>query len=222
MIHPLTKPRNLLWVLLALAALWLLWGSLRNPHFWLTASQQGDRLMHHKQYQEAAGTYQNPWQIGTAQYRNGDFEDAAKTFARVPGAKGAYNQGNAYLMHGAYDDAIASYQKALGFQPGWQDAADNMAIARARQKRIDDAGKDRDQESAGAYEPDELVFDQDKGSDDNDKPIDMNEQSLSDEALRATWLRRVQTTPADFLQAKFAWQAAHNEPAVEPVDGETP
>ena len=34
---------------------------------------------------------------------------------------------------------------------------------------------------------------------------------LSDEELRALWLRRVQTKPADFLRAKFAFQAQSQE-----------
>jgi len=29
---------------------------------------------------------------------------------------------------------------------------------------------------------------------------------LSDRALQAMWLRRIQTKPADFLRAKFAYQ----------------
>lgn len=29
---------------------------------------------------------------------------------------------------------------------------------------------------------------------------------MSDEAVRALWLKRVQTRPADFLRAKFAYQ----------------
>jgi Ca-activated chloride channel family protein len=31
---------------------------------------------------------------------------------------------------------------------------------------------------------------------------------MSDEELRAVWLRQVQTKPADFLAAKFAYQQA--------------
>ena len=34
---------------------------------------------------------------------------------------------------------------------------------------------------------------------------------LSDAELRAMWLRRVQTRPADFLRAKFAYQHATQE-----------
>lgn len=181
-------------------------GSIRNPHFWRTSEQQGDRLLVEKRFAAAAKAYSDPWHMGVAQYRNGDFEAAARTFARVPGATGAFNQGNAWLMHGKYDTAIESYDRALGFRPGWQEAEENKALARARQAALDASGKDREQEATEAYKPDELVFDL-KGENQNEKPIEMNDKQLSDEELRSTWLRRVQTTPGDFLRAKFAYQA---------------
>lgn len=196
--------------------------SWRDPDFWSTPAQQGDRDMAAQDFRAAAERYQDPWRIGVARYRNGDFEAAAQTFARVPGAAGAFNQGNARLMHGDYDGAMDSYDRALGFRPGWPEAQDNKALALARKQRIDDAGANREQESAGAYKPDETVFDQ-KGEDQpNDQPQDMNAQQLSDAELRATWLRRVQTTPADFLRAKFAYQAARAEQAPELPEASAP
>ena len=38
---------------------------------------------------------------------------------------------------------------------------------------------------------------------------------LSDDQLRALWLRRVQTKPADFLRAKFAYQLQEREGGVK-------
>lgn len=184
-------------------------GSIRNPHFWLTADQRGDRLLAEKKFAEAAKVYADPWHIGVAQYRNGDFEAAAKTFARVPGANGAFDQGNAWLMHGKYDTAIESYDRALSFRSGWKEAEENKALAIARKQLVDKAGENRE-ESAEAYKPDKIVFDQ-KGNDKKGQPVEMNGEKMSDEELRATWLRRVQTTPGDFLQAKFAYQAAQGE-----------
>jgi Ca-activated chloride channel family protein len=143
-----------------------------------------------------------------AQYRNGDFKEAAKTFARVPGADGAYNMGNAQLMHGQYDAAIVAYDRALSLRPGWKDAEDNKALALARKKKIEDSGKDRDKESADAYDPDKIVTDQ-KGDDKNTKVTEITEEDTTDAGFQATWLRRVQTTPGDFLRSKFAYQAAH-------------
>jgi Ca-activated chloride channel family protein len=195
-------------VLLAMTVLAV--GTSHKPDFWSLPDRRGDRLMQAQKYKEAAETYEDPWRIAVAQYRNGDFKDAAATFARVPGADGAFDEGNALLMHGAYDDAIESYDRALGFRPGWQEAEENRALAAARKKRIDDAGADRDQESAEAYDPDESVVDP-QGKDREAEPREMNGDALSDEALRATWLRRVQTTPGDFLRAKFAYQAARAE-----------
>lgn len=184
-------------------------GTLRDPYFWMTAGQRGDRLMHEKKYAEAAKAYVDPWQIGVAQFRNGDFKAAAKTFARVPGADGAFDQGNAWLMAGAYDGAVASYDRALGFRPGWKDAEENKALALARKKAIDDAGKDATDEQTGQADPDEIVFDGKKtGEDQEAKPLELAGEKLSDDQLRATWLRRVQTTPGQFLKAKFAYQAA--------------
>lgn len=185
----------------------LTYGTIRIPNFWQTSNQRGDAFLRRGLFSEAAKSYHDGWHIGTAQYRNGDFEAAARTFARVPGAVGAFDQGNAWLMHGKYDDAVASYDRALRFRADWKEAQENKALAIARKKRIEDSGKDRDQEATEAYKPDDIVFDQ-KGADKKGDPTELSGNAMSDEDLRATWLRRVQTTPGDFLRAKFAYQAS--------------
>lgn len=196
---------------LALFAAILVAGTLRDPHYWMKADRRGDMLMREKKFSEAAKAYEDPWHVAAAQYRNGDFEAAAKTFARVPGAEGAFNQGNAWLMHGKYDAAIASYDRALGFEPKWKDAEENKALAIARQKKMEDSGKDRDKESTEAYKPDKIVFDQKGGDKKPEKSQDLGSDKMSDEELRASWLRRVQTTPGDFLKAKFAYQVSQQQ-----------
>jgi Ca-activated chloride channel family protein len=91
---------------------------------------------------------------------------------------------------------------------------DNKEIAVARQAKLEASGEDRAEEQADAYDPDEIKFDQ-KGEDQQGQPIELADESLSNEELRATWLRQVRTTPGDFLRAKFAYQAAHAEAATE-------
>lgn len=183
-------------------------GTWHDTDFWFTANQRGDWQMKHHRYQQAEKTFSDPWHIGVAQYRQGNFEDAAHTFLRTPGSAGAYNEGNAWLMHGAYDNAITRYDRALALQPNLQAAKDNKAIAIARRDAIHAAGKDAAEESEDQLPPDKIAFDL-KPSADPDRPKPpLQATDLTDEQLRATWLRKVKTTPADFLKAKFAWQAA--------------
>jgi Ca-activated chloride channel homolog len=52
-------------------------GTIRDPNFWWTSEQRGDRLWRAGQFKEAAEVYCDPFRIGVAQYRNGDFEAAA-------------------------------------------------------------------------------------------------------------------------------------------------
>jgi len=213
---PVHRPRRIAVLLFVAFLAVLVFGTIRDQNFWRTPDQRGDVLLRTGKFAEAAKAYTDPWQIGVAQYRNGDFEAAAKTFARVPGATGAFDQGNACLMHGNYDGAIVSYDRALGFRPNWKDAEENKALAIARKAKIEASGENRAEEQAQAYKPDEIVFDQ-KGGDKRGEPTELAGEKTSDEELRATWLRNVQTTPSDFLRAKFAYQASHDSEGTKGV-----
>ena len=190
-------------------------GTWRDPDFWRTADQRGDALMKRKLFAQAAKAFHDPMRRGIAQYRDGQFEAAAGTFAKVPGAPGLYNAANAWLMHGQYDRAIGLYDRALSIQPDWREAVDNKAVAIARRDRLTVPDEDREQESADAYDPDDITFDNKGGNEQKDpRPI---EAGGNDAALLATWLRRVKTTPGQFLKAKFAWQASQ---AASPAGGD--
>ena len=72
--------------------------------------------------------------------------------------------------------------------------------------------------TGGMLGADEVVFDTGK-RDSQEGGTEHSEggQSLSDVELQALWLRRVQTKPADFLRAKFAFQLlAEENSAVKP------
>ncbi|MGC4075035.1 MAG: hypothetical protein QM760_21550 [Nibricoccus sp.] len=191
---------------LLLAAV-LVVGTWRNPQFWLTADQRGDRLIRERRFAEAAKVYTQPATIGAAQYRNGDFKEAAATFARISSPEGLFNRGNAQLMHGSYDAAIASYDLALARRADWTDAKDNRAIAVARRDKMKVDDKTREAEQADAYKPDKVVVDN-RGGDHDKPPAEAGEKPQGEDATQAAWLRRVQTTPGDFLRAKFFYQAA--------------
>jgi Ca-activated chloride channel family protein len=186
----------------------------RFADLWLTPDQQGQRLFGRQRYQEAAERYTDPMRKGVALFRAAEFEQAAALFGRIESAPAAYNRGNALVMLGRYQEAISSYQRALQLRPGWPQAEQNMQLAEARQAKLappeDDAGG-----TGGMLAADEIVID-DSGRVDNSDNTQTDEGAggeMSDAELRTLWLRRVQTRPADFLRAKFAYQRARQQQA---------
>lgn len=169
---------------------------------WFTPDQQGRRHFERGEFAEAAVHFRDPLWQGAAWYRAGEFKKAARAFALRDTAEAEYNQGNALLMHGDYTAAIASYDRALKKRPDWREAADNRSLAEARAKALDIEGGNMTEGMLGA---DKIVFDKKKGPEGQAVEVTGGE-ALSDQEIQALWLRRVQTRPADFLKAKFAYQ----------------
>lgn len=175
--------------------------------FWWTPAQQGQHAFERGEFEVAAERYHDPMQIGSAYFRAGQFEAATAAFGRVNTPEGFYNMGTAQLMQGDYAGAIGSFDHALAERPGWKEAEQNRSIAEARQENL----KPQDQQGAKATEisADEVVFDQDNSNKKNQDEVTTDSaQSLSDQELRALWLRNSQTSPAVFLKAKFRAQLA--------------
>ena len=177
---------------------------------WLTPDQRGRLLMRENRFAEAAQAFRDPLWRGAALFRAGDFKAAAQAFAARDTAEGAFDQANALVLLGQYDDALKRYDRALALRPGWPQALNNREIARIRGERRKADGPAADQPD---LPPDQVVFDNGKKGGD-DATVE-GDKAMSDEAVRALWLKRVQTRPADFLRAKFAYQlqAGPNEAA---------
>ena len=181
-------------------------------NLWFTPDQQAQRLMEQGEYQQAASKFTTPERIGTALFMAGDFESAASVLGRSSSADAHYNRGNALIMLGQYETAIEAYQNALSKRPGWQAAEQNLQIAILRKEALappeDDYGG-----TGGQLEADEIVFD-DSGRVNNsssEQVIDAADQQLGEDAMRAMWLRKVETRPADFLAVRFNYQLAKKE-----------
>jgi Ca-activated chloride channel homolog len=197
-------------LLLLSACIWA-WKSAGSSfaNLWLTPDQQGARLLARQRYAEAAKHFQDPLWQGTALYRDGQFKEAAAAFARVDTPEAAFDRGNALLMHGQYSDAIASYNRALQRRPDWQEAKANRDLAEARRRMLEPP-KDNAGGTGGQLKPDEIVFD-DRPQQSGDSKEVVTGGQMSDAQLQALWLRRIQTKPADFLRAKFAYQLSRQQ-----------
>jgi Ca-activated chloride channel family protein len=177
----------------------------------LTPDQQGQRLFDAGRYEEAARRFTDPMRRGTALYRAGEFEAAATAFGQVDAPEAALNRGNALILLGRYEAAIEALNRALELHPDWPPAVGNRAIAEARLAALappdDDAGG-----TGGELQADEFVADT-TGRTDKSKEQKVMEggAATTDAELRALWLRRVQTRPADFLKVRFAQQLARQQ-----------
>jgi len=176
----------------------------------LTPDQQGYRHFQRGEYGEAAESFADPKWIGIALFRQGEFEKAAGVFAGSDSAESTYNHGNALLMQGRYEAAATLYARALELGPDWDDAAVNHEIALARAAMLRQKGGEG---TGGMLEADEIVFAGGKSPPASGEEQMEGAQEMSDAELRAVWLRQVQTKPADFLEAKFAYQYAVRPPA---------
>ena len=191
---------------------------VRSPRYnspislFLTPDQRGQRLFQLERYDEAADEYVNPRWQATALYRDAQFKRAAGIYAGMETAEGVFNHANALVMQGKYEDAVRTYDRALATRPDWEDAKINRRIAVGRAERTRKEGGDM---TGGKMGADEITFE--KGQNQNSRETETVEapQQMSDAELRAAWLRRVQTSPADFLRAKFAYQYSSKEPVQE-------
>lgn len=176
-----------------------------SPAFWFTPDQQGDRLMRRNAYAEAARRYRDPLRIGAALYRAGEFKEAAQAFGRTRSPEGQFNRGNALVMQGKYAEAVEAYETALAARPDWREAEMNRELARLRAEKTKKEGGDM---TGGMLAADEIEFTSGKNESAGQEETVDGGDPISNTELQALWLRRIQTKPADFLKAKFAYQVS--------------
>jgi Ca-activated chloride channel homolog len=196
--HPLVIISAITALSLAAGGLWAGWADLFS-----TPDQRGRGHMERGRYDEAAASFHNPLWRGAALFRAGQFKEAAEVFGGIDTAEAAYDQGNALVMLGKYEDAVHRYDRALVLHPGWRDAEENRKLAQVRADRMKTEGGDTGSTDSA---PDEIVFDRSKKAGEGQDDEVAGGQAMTDEAARALWLANVRTRPADFLRAKFAYQ----------------
>lgn len=178
-------------------------GNWQLATIFLTPDQAGYYYYQKGNHEKAAELFTDPMWKGIAIYKKGEFKEAASLFAGYDTAEASFNQGNALVMEGKYEDAVKRYEHALELKPGWEDAVVNRDIAVARAEMLKKEGGDM---TGGQLGADEITFDEGKAPSSSGEEQTEGGQDLGEEERRAIWLRQVQTKPADFLRAKFAYQ----------------
>lgn len=189
-------------------------GSLSFTDLWLTGDQQGRRAFERGDFSAAAERFEDPMWKGSACYRAEDWDCAVDQFARLDTAEAYFDLANTYARKADYELAIEAYDRALERRPEWPEAVDNRALVAALIAAPEEAEEEGEEGPPADpnLAPDEVQFD-DKGKD--GKRGEVDQALLSDEQIAEMWLRGVQTTPADFLFRRFAFEVADRRTADE-------
>jgi Ca-activated chloride channel family protein len=181
--------------------------------WWLTPDQQGRALFERGEYAQAAQRFEDPLWKGLAYYASEDFISAATWFAQVETPYGLFYLGNAMAHQDRLEEALAAYDEALSLEPEFAEAAFNrewvQGLYDLSQKEYEDFGG-----TGGMLGADDFVFDdRAKNAEQTMTEAEARQQGLTDEQIESIWMRRVQTTPAEFLEIKFSYQLTQGDDA---------
>jgi len=180
-------------------------------NLWLTADQQGRHQFEKGNYPEAALCFEDPLWKGVAFYYAKDYESAVQQFSRLETAESYFNLGNAYAHLGDLDQAVTSFEHALEIAPDFNQAEQNRILIQGLlDKQAEEKEKERGSEPGSQLGADEIIIDDPDDPTNREEtegdPIEIKQEMYSDEQLNEMWMRRVQTSPADFLRIKFIFQ----------------
>jgi Ca-activated chloride channel family protein len=129
---------------------------------WKNKNQQAYEKFQQEQAAEAAQQFDQPDWKASAQYRAGDYEEAAKTFAQSDSAEAHYNRGNALAKANKLPDAIKAYDQALKSNPELEDAKKNRKLVEDLLKQQQQNQNQQDQNKNDQDKKDQEQQDQEK------------------------------------------------------------
>jgi Ca-activated chloride channel family protein len=113
---------------------------------WQRNDQQAAEALKQEQFDRVAELSDNPDQLGSAAYKQGNFQQALENFSKLQGADADYNRGNTLARLGKYEEAISAYDEALQKQPEMEDAKVNKASVEELLKRLEEQQNQPDQQ----------------------------------------------------------------------------
>lgn len=188
--------------------------------WWLTPDQQGRLYFQRGNHQQAARSFEKTEWKAIAFYKAGDFANAATLFQTIDSPEGRFYLGNALAKQEKLAPAIEAYQQALALKPVFPEATFNLdwveGLLKLSQKKYEDAGG-----TGGKLGADKIVFDKRGASGQGEMSAQQlqAEKGLTDAELQEMWMRRVQTTPGDFLQFKFSYQLSVQDAGEKQSEG---
>jgi len=151
---------------------------------WKNKNQQAYDKLQQDQAADAAQQFDRADWKASAQYRAGDYEEAAKNFAQYDSADAHYNRGNALAKASKLPDAIKAYDQALKLNPELEDAKKNRTLVEdlLKQQQQDQDQQNQNQDKDDQDKKDQEQQDQEKQNQgDNEKQNGEQQQDKNDQ-----------------------------------------
>ena len=123
--------------------------ALEWQDLWQTRDQQASHAFQVGDHAKAAESFDNPDWKAAAQYKAGQYENAAKTLQGQESADAKYNLGNSLAKQGQYPQAITAYDQALKLDPKHEDARYNKELVEKAMKDQQQQKQDKNQSGQG-------------------------------------------------------------------------
>lgn len=141
---------------------------------WKKPDQRAEELFHQNEFQQAKELFSNhEWQA-VANYKLGNFEEAAKMYEFDQTAEGQYNYGTAKAKQGDFEIALSAYEKTLEIEPNHEDALYNKQVIEEFLKQ------QNEQQQNDKNKSNQTQSDQNQKSDKNEKSDDDNNNESDD------------------------------------------
>ncbi len=155
---------------------------------WQNKNQQAQKKFTQQNFPQAAEQFDDSQWKAAAQYKAGEFQQAAELLQNEQSADGLYNKGNALAKAGNLPDALKAYEQSLQKKPDNEDAKYNKeqvekAIQEQEQQKKDqqqgDDKKDSEKDESEKSE-DQQGENSDKSGEPKDSEQDASEQEESE------------------------------------------
>jgi Ca-activated chloride channel family protein len=112
---------------------------------WKTPDQQAQRTLQSGDAKAAAERFVDPGWKAAAEYKAGEYDEAAKRLEAIDTPLAQYNRGNALAQQGQLEAALKAYDRALQLNPGHEDAQYNRKLVEDALKKQQEQPQKQDQ-----------------------------------------------------------------------------
>lgn len=160
---------------------------------------------------QASELFDDPRWQGIANYRNNNYEEAAKLFSNQSNPTDLYNLGNALARAGKLQEALSAYEAALEQQPTHEDAQFNHDLVKQllEQQQEEQSGDQQSEQN----NQDQQSSEQDQSKDSNEPQDDQQDQAQQNDPQesQSESAEDSESNPADQSPAQQAENETEDE-----------